>query len=52
MKLLIDHGADINAQDENNATIADYAKGSNKKENLEFAHSLGVNENPNVYYRE
>lgn len=52
MKLLIDHGADINAQDENHATIADYAKGSNKKENLEFAHSLGVNENPNVYYRE
>ena len=52
MKLLIEHGADINAQDENNATIADYAKGSNKKENLEFAHSLGVNENPNVYYRE
>lgn len=52
MSLLIDRGADINAQDENNATIADYAKGSNKKENLEFAHSLGVNENPNVYYLE
>jgi hypothetical protein len=52
MKLLIEHGADINAQDENGATIADYAKGSKKKENLDFAYSLGLKENPNVSYFE
>jgi len=46
IKLLLEHGANLNTRDQEGCNASDYARGGKKSENMLFLKSLGLKEKP------